>query len=160
MKIDPFTTIDELPIPPDVQPTALWPSQLLELAAHIGPYDALRMIEVIGGQFFRIPKNPEKNRLSEIVGKEKAATISFVYGGEKIDWPLAQRAVHEAKRGPVLKAIREGRLTIQEAVPILRMTRKSISHLINQSDEGTANQVWIPVPTIRRDTRQLDMFDD
>jgi hypothetical protein len=158
MKLDPPASIMDLPIPEDVRPTRLWTGQMLELAAHVGPYAALLLIDRLGGQSIRVPMDPERNRMREIIGAEKTIIMSRVYGGNSVTIPVGRPAVEEAKRGPVLAAIREQRLTINEAVPILRTSRTRISHLINNTDEGLRDRAWLPTPEVRRDRRQLDLF--
>ena len=161
MKLDPPAILADLPIPEDVRPTRLWPEQLLELAAHVGPYDALRVAAAVGGQRFKVPMDWEKNRLRTVVGDDAARIISQIYGGpDKWQVPRAPAALAEARRGPVLAAVRSGALTIGEAAAILQATERHISRLINQSDEGKADRAWVP-PRIRPrriDPRQLDMF--
>lgn len=160
MKLDPPTTIDNLPIPSDVQPTRFWTDQMLELAVHIGPYAALLLIDRLGGQTIRVPMDPERNRMTFIIGEAKARIMSQVYGGSRWTVPTGRAALTEARRAPILAAIRDKRLTINEAVPILRTSRTRISHLLNHSDEGADTAAWQPQQSSRRDPRQIDMFDD
>lgn len=159
MKLDPPTTIDNLPIPMDVQPTRLWTGQMLELAAHIGPYAALLLVDRLGGQTIRVPIDPERNRMTFIIGEAKARIMSQVYGGSRWTVPTGKAALDEARRGPIIAAIRAGTLTINEAVPILRTSRTRISHLVNHSCEGLDEEAWRPLANAKRDPRQIDMFD-
>lgn len=160
MKLNPPVTIHELPIPEDVQPTRLWPGQMLEMAAHIGPYATLVLVDRLGGQSILIPKDPARNRLVEVIGPEKTEIVSRIYGGEFLAIPMGTPALNEARRGPVIAAIRAGKLTIQAAVPILRLKRSTISNLVNHTDEGTGAVQAIALPSPRRDARQLDMFSE
>lgn len=158
MKLDPPVTIHELPIPEDVQPTRLWTGQMLEMAVHIGPYATLLLVDRLGGQFILIPKDPARNRMVGVIGPEKNEIVSRIYGGEYLSIPMGTAALNEARRAPVIAAIRAGKLTIQAAVPILRLKRATISHLVNHSDEGTGTVQDIVLPSPRRDARQLDLF--
>lgn len=160
MKLDPPVTIHELPIPEDVQPTRLWSGQMLEMAVHIGPYATLQLVDRLGGQSVLIPMDPERNRLTEVIGRDKAAVMSRVYGREYLSIPMGTAALNEARRAPVIAAIRSGKLTIQAAVPILRLKRATISNLVNHTDEGTGTVQDIALPQRQRDTRQLEMFSE
>lgn len=160
MKLDPPIVIHDLPIPEDAVRTRMWTGQMLEMAAHIGPYATLLLIDRLGGQTIRVPMDPERNRLKQIIGDEKSAIMSRVYGGQKgLAIPVGVDALNEARRGPILAAIRSGQLTINAAVPILRLKRSTISYLLNHTDEGTKDRPWVDAPKPKRDTRQLDMFD-
>ena len=162
MKIDPPAQLRDLPIPEDARPTKLWGEQMLELAAHIGPYATLLLVDRLGGQKIYIPAKAERNRIAAVVGEDHAATLSRVYAGNEILVPTAKPALSEARRGPILAAIREGTLTIAQAVPILQMTSRYISRLLNSTDEGLCDRAWVPARIRPKniDTRQMDMFPD
>ena len=102
--------------------------------------------------------DPEKNRMRDIIGPEKTAIMSRIYSGNKFSVPVARDALNEARRGPILAAIRAGTLTISEAVPILRLKRATISQLLNHTDEGLEDRAWAQLPDRKVDPRQLDMF--
>ena len=161
MRLDPLATIDQFDIPEDVRPTEKWTEQMLELAAHIGPYKTLVMIDRVGGQTIRIPMDAARNRLAEVLGDECAAVLSHVYGGNELIVPVGRAALNEARRGAVLAAVRLGTLTIADAAPILRSSRRYVSHLINHTDEGKADRAWVPARIRPRavDPRQIDMFE-
>ena len=160
MKLHPAATIDDLPIPTTIQPTRRWSGQMLELAAHVGPYAALLICDRLGGQTIRVPIDPAHNRMAEFLTADQTDIISRVYGGNQLAVPLAREPLREARRGPLIAAIRSGELTIQDAVPILRTTRARLSHLVNHSDEGANDRGEVPLPPrAPRDDRQIDMFD-
>lgn len=160
MKLDPLARLEDLPIPKDAGPTRLWTGQMLELAAHIGPYATLLLVDRIGGQKVLIPIDPARNRLRDVIGTDAAATLSRVYGANEILVPVARAALNEARRGPVIAAIREGRLTVAAAAPILRTASRYLSYLVNHTDEGRSDRPWVPTRVRPRaaDPRQLDMF--
>lgn len=161
MHLDPPVQASELPIPPEVQPTRLWTGQMLEMAAHIGAYATLLLVDRLGGQTIRVPMDAAINPMAAIIGDEAAAIMSRVYGRNFMTIPAGRAALDEARRAPVLAAIRAGGLTINAAVPILRTTRTRISHLINHSDEGRAERAWTPPPRkVRADARQIIMFPE
>jgi len=157
VKLDPLARLEDLPIPSDVQPTRLWTGQMLEMAAHIGPHATLLLIDRLGGQAFRVPMDPGRNRMITIIGEPKARIMSRVYGGNHIQLPRGRAAVDEARRGPIIAAIRAGGLTIADGVAILRTTRTRLSWIVNHSDEGQEGPVWSP-GIVPADTRQFDMF--
>ena len=64
MKLDPLIRLDDLPIPPEVKPTRFWHGQLLEMAAHIGPYSALLLCDRLGGQEIYVPRDAAQNRMA------------------------------------------------------------------------------------------------
>lgn len=157
MKLEPLARFEDLPIPPDAQPTRLWTGQMLEMAAHIGPYATLLLIDRLGGQSFRVPMDPDRNRMIAIIGEPKSRIMSQVYGGNHIQMPRGRAAVDEARRGPIIAAIRDGRLTIADGTAILRTTRTRLSWIVNHSEEGHDGPIWSP-GSVLKDTRQLDMF--
>ncbi|MCC7097247.1 MAG: hypothetical protein IT472_08720 [Thermomonas sp.] len=160
MKLDPLARIEELPIPQDAGPTKKWTEQMLELAAHIGPYATLLLVDRVGGQKITVPMDPARNRLRQVVGDEAAAVLSRVYGANELLIPVARAALNEARRGAVIAAIREKRLTIAEAAPILRTSTRYVSFLVNHTEEGKRDRAWEPTRIRARapDPRQLDMF--
>lgn len=157
MKLNRPCTIDELPIPADARVTKKWTEQMREMAAHIGAYRTLLVVDALGGQSIYIPASPARGRLAEVIGEEGAAIMSRIYGCNRIRVPVGRAALHEARRGGVIAAIREKRMTIGEAVPILGTSRSYLSHLVNATDEGDDAAPYVPTRS-RHDPRQLDMF--
>jgi hypothetical protein len=137
--------------------TRRWTEQMCEMAAHIGPYRTLLVVDALGGQVVDIPKRVELNRLAPVIGQEGAAILSWAYGGDRLRIPVARAALAEARRSGIIAAIRSGRMTIADAVPILGSSRSYISHLVNATNEGKESAPLFALKA-RRDTRQLDLF--
>lgn len=157
MKLDHPCTIDELPIPTDARVTKKWTEQMREMAAHIGAYQTLQVIDALGGQQIDIPSDPANNRMASFLGEEGAAIMSRIYGGNKLWVPVGRPALNEARRAGIIAACREKKMTIAEAAPILKTSRSYLGYLVNKTDEGEEVEPYIP----RRgqpDPRQLDMF--
>lgn len=157
MKLDAPCTIDELPIPRDVRVTRKWSEQMREMAAHIGAYRTLLVVDALGGQEIEVPVNPERNRLAQVIGDEGAVIMSRIYGRNKLKVPVGRAALNEARRGGIIAAIREKKMTIGEAVPILKTSRNYISQLVNATDEGADVAPFVPRRS-RHDPRQIEMF--
>jgi hypothetical protein len=71
--------------------------------------------------------------------------------------PVGRAALDEARRAGVIAAIREKKMTIADAVPILKTSRSYLSHLVNGTSEGEEAAPYVPKRS-RVDPRQLDMF--
>lgn len=125
----------ELPIPPDVQPTEDWPEQLKELALHIGPYAALRLVDLRGGEQINVPYSPERSPFTFLdeAAREK---IAFVYGGCRWCVPVCRAALARARRAPVISAVRAGLLSGRAAQWIVGSSRTYISYLAGHTSEG------------------------
>lgn len=152
-------TLADLPIPENVRPGQGWTPLMLEMADHIGPYATLKLLERFGGEVIYFPRDPSRGHLREAVGEEKAAILSKIYGGERMELPVGERVLLRARRAPVLAAVRAGKLTGGDGARILKMRRTSFSKLVS-SDEATDAEV---VPLIKRtkaDPRQINMFGD
>lgn len=150
---------DAVAIPTDAKPHASWPPLMLDMAAHIGPYATLCIVDAFAGRQIYIPIDAKLNPFTDIIGSEKAAVLSHVYGCERLEIPTGRNALLRARRQGVIAAIRAGRLTVVEGAAMLRMARRHLSRLVNQSDEGTDAE---PVPILERprDHRQLEMFGE
>lgn len=157
MKLDRHCTIDELPIPQDSPVTTKWTGQMQEMAAHIGAYRTLLVVDKLGGQEVQVPSDPSRNRLADVIGVEGAAIISQIYGGNVLRVPVAKAALNEARRAGVIAAIRAKRMTVAEAAPILRTSRSYLSHLVNSTTEGEEAAPIVPSRS-RHDPRQIEMF--
>ncbi|WP_066546781.1 hypothetical protein [Sphingomonas sp. CCH15-F11] len=148
----------DLPIPADVRPGKGWTGQMVELAAHIGAFDTLRIVAAYGGQSVYIPIDPERNPFRELIGPAKAKIVSQVYGPYQFFVPVARHAVDRAKRGGVLALVRSGQLSKRQAAVILGTSRNYVDYLVRQPDEDGP-----PLPALRRqpviDPRQISIFD-
>lgn len=157
-----FAPPDELPIPEDAGVGKGWTGQMIEMADHIGAYATLQVVAAFGGEYFYVPVDPAQNRLAEVIGPDKAAIVSHVYARERLRIPVGRAALAHARRQPVLAAVRAGALTIADAARMLGSTQPFVSHLVNQTGEGTGTPV---PPRLRRhrraaDPRQLDLLGD
>lgn len=150
---------DDIPIPPDARPHASWPPMMLEMAAHIGPYDTLRIVDAFAGQEVYVPLDAKRSPFTDIVGVDKAAVLAHVYGRERLPIPTGRNALLRARRQGVIAAIRAHRLTVVEGAAILRMARRHLSRLVNQTDEGLDCQ-QVPLLERPKDARQLEMFGE
>lgn len=130
---------------------------MLEMAAHIGAYDTLRIVDAFAGQTVYVPMNASRNPFVEVVGADKATILSHVYGAEKLPIPTGRQPLAHARRQAVIAAIRSGSLSVSKGAAMLRMPRRHLSHLVNQTNEGTDCE---PVAALasRHDARQIDMF--
>jgi hypothetical protein len=157
MKLDRDITIDDLPIPTDVRETTRWTEQMREMAAHIGPYRTLLVIDSLGGQVIDIPSDPAANRLASVIGDEGAAIMSRIYGGNRLTVPVGRAALNEARRAGVVAAVRAKQITASEGAMIARTSRSYFSFLVNSTVEGQEAEPYIPRRS-RHDPRQIEMF--
>jgi hypothetical protein len=140
-----FPPAEELPIPSGVQPGPGWTAQMLEMAAHIGPFLTLKIVERYGGQHLYIAMDPDRNVLRGLIGGEAAATMSRIYGREELQIPVARHALSRARRHPILAAARAGEISASEAGRRLRTSRTYIAYLLNDTDEGTDAAPGAPI---------------
>lgn len=157
--LEPRLHIDDLPIPMDVRPNRYWTEAMLEMAAHIGPYATLLIVDRCGGNKPYIPLDASISWLTALIGVEKAEIMSRIYGREEVMIPVAGAALRHARRAGILAAVRAKKMSLTEASRIRGMgSRTYVSHLVNHSDEG---ETAIPmVPQKPADARQLVMFDE
>ncbi|MBN8844824.1 MAG: hypothetical protein J0H88_16405 [Sphingomonadales bacterium] len=160
MKLDRPVSLSDLPIPANSVVTGKWTAQMCEMADHLGPFRTLLVIDALGGQQIDVPKSAERNRMAAIIGEEGAKIMSRIYGGNRMKVPVGRPALNEARRAGVIAAIRDGKMSIGEAVPILGTSHNYISHLVNKTDEGKETRALDLSKLARRryDPRQLDMF--
>jgi hypothetical protein len=145
------------PIPADIVPGKGWSPAMLEMATHIGARATLAISERFGGEEIRVPIDPKRNPFRALIGAERAERLSAVYGGERIAIPMATVALAVARRGPLVAAVRAGRLSVTDLARALGMRRDSASKLVNATSEGIgATPAAIGEPAV--DPRQLDMF--
>jgi hypothetical protein len=116
---------------------------MLEMADHIGPYATLLMVDAFGGRRLYIPADHSKGKryrrigtIVDVVGEEAARKLSHVYRRELLQVPAAKAALAQARRGPILAAVRAGLMSATDAGKILRTSRPYVSHLINETGEG------------------------
>ena len=152
-----------LPIPADVVPNRFWTESMREMAAHIGAYATLMIVDRFGGMELYVPQDAAKCAVLDLIGAEATAKLCKIYVKERVPIPVAASAVRYAKSEPVLAALRAKQISLTDAVQILRQggirtSRTYLSGLLNATDQGSAAQPWTP----RRlpDARQLVMFDE
>ncbi|WP_336958691.1 hypothetical protein [Sphingobium aquiterrae] len=159
MKRRPSYRLEDLPIPADVKPGKGWSPAMWEMADHIGAYAVLQICEEFGGQTIYISVDPTRNVLRELIGPEKAAIISHVYGREKFPMPTGNAALYRARRAGIVALVRQRKITVSEGAAIVRCNRSLMSKLVNQTDEGVDTRP-VSLPRAKHDPRQLDMFAD
>jgi len=130
-----FPLPDQLPIPRDVQVGPGWGAQMREMADHIGPYATLLIVDRWGGQQVYVAADPARNVFRDAIGAAAAETMSRIYGRETLKVPTGKPALAQARRAPIIAAVRAGEMTGAEAAARLRVNRTYISELINQRDE-------------------------
>ncbi|MFY9350077.1 MAG: hypothetical protein WBL20_04705 [Sphingobium sp.] len=152
------TRPDELPIPQDAKPHRSWPALMLDMAAHIGAYDTLRLVDAFAGQYVYVPLDASRSPFAEVLGRDQAAVLSRIYGREKLQIPAGRSALARARRAGVVALVRAKRLTVSEGAAWLRMPVRHLSTLINHTDEGTDAEPLLDLQR-PRDARQIEMFD-
>ena len=149
---------EELPIPEDAKPHKSWPPLMLDMAAHIGAYATLKIVDAFAGQFIYVPLDSSRSPFTDVIGADKAAVLAHVYGRERIPIPSGRNALMRARRGGILALVRAKKMTISEGAARLRMPVRHLSTLINKTDEGTDAEPALILER-PRDARQLDMFE-
>lgn len=147
--------LEDLPLPADPLPDRSWTVQMREWAGVIGPLAVLQLVDVWGGQELYVPLDSDGSQLAQVVGEAASIAMSAEFGGNHFQLPVARQALNRARRASVIAAIRARRMTITEAVPILRTSRTYLSRLVNHSDEGCDAE---PFRTNRGDPRQMALF--
>lgn len=153
----------DLPIARDVTPNRHWTDSMREMAAHIGAYETMLIVDRFGGMPLLTTKNPELCGAWPLIGAEKTRILCKVYVREAIQVPVAHAAIRHAKMQGVVAAIRARRLTLSEAVMVLREggVRTStirLNKLVNQTDEGLGIDPWTPRRSAT-DPAQTSIFD-
>jgi len=151
--------LDAMPIPFDAVAYAKWPPIMQELAAHIGAYDTLQIVEAFPGQDIYISAKSAMNPFISVLGTEKAAIITYAFCGERISIPPGKRWVDYAKRQAIIASVRQKRLTVVEAAAMLGKQRSYMYRLLNKTAEGLNHQPLADLKP-RSDPRQIEMFLD
>ena len=149
----------ELPIPADVMPGKGWSSVMIEMAAHIGARDVLRLCDCYGGQQVYFPVEAANAPFVEILGRAKAKRLCQLYRRERLTIPTAHHALAVARRGGVLAAVRIGAMTVGQAAAKLHLRRDTVARLVKTSAEGR-DSAAIRAATPRHDTRQIELFGE
>ena len=144
-----FLSIEDLPIPEGVEADSTWPPILAELADHVGAYDALLICDAFAGRELYIPIDPQLSPLRGLISDSNCTLIAHVYGRERLPIPTGRNTILRAKRAGVISAIRSGELTVVRGAAILRMARRHLSRLVNQTNEGVGVQpTALPEPRV------------
>jgi hypothetical protein len=161
-----FAAAPELEIPKDVKPGAGWTPRMLEMAAHIGPYLTLVLIDRFGGQRVYFPADPARGKfypdigtIQDVVGAQAAAILSYVYQREYVPIATARLALRRARRQALIASARAGDITVSEAARKIGTSRPYMSYLVNQTDEGAEGGEILPLQR-KRSPGQMDMFGD
>lgn len=149
----------DMPIPTDCMANPQWPPIMQELAASIGAYDTLLIVDAFSGQDIYIPTDPSKNPFTGIIAPDKAAIISHVFSAERITIPQGNRWVEQAKRQGIIASVRQKQLTVIEAAAMLGKDRRFVYRLLNRTDEGLHHTPMVLISR-KSDPRQIDMFED
>lgn len=153
----------DLPIARDVTPNRHWTDSMREMAAHIGAYETMLIVDRFGGLPLLTTKNPELCGAWSLIGPEKTRILCKVYVREAIQVPVAHAAIRHAKMQHILAAIRARRLSLSDAVMALRAggIRTStirLNKLVNQTDQGRDVPPWTPRRSAA-DPAQTSIFD-
>lgn len=161
-----FAAAHDLEIPKDVRPGPGWTPLMFEMAAHIGPYLTLVLVDRFGGQRIYFPVDPARGKfyqgigsIQDVVGTQAAATLSHVYRREYVPIPTARHALRRARRQALIASARAGDITVSEAARKITTSRPYMSYLVNQTDEG-AEGGEMPALQRQRSPGQMDMFGD
>ena len=142
-------TPEDLPIPPEARVHECWPPMLAEMADHIGAYDTLRVVDAFAGRDVYFPLDVERSPFIQVIGQEKASILSHVYGRERLPIPAGHDTLLHVKRQSIISTIRSGRLSVMQGAAILRTSRRYLSRLVNQTDEGVGYApIDIPEPRV------------
>lgn len=142
-------TPEDLPIPHDVRVHENWPPFLAEMADHIGAYDTLRVVDAFAGRDVYFPMDVERSPFTQVIGREQASILSHVYGRERLPIPAGYDILCHAKRQSIIATIRAGRLNVARGASILRVSRRYLSRLVNQTDDGVGYApIEIPEPRV------------
>lgn len=154
----PTMRIEDLEIPADVQPGKSWTASMLEMAAHIGPYATMQIVDRFGGLELYVPRSADNWHVADLIGREAAHKLCSTYGRERLPIPVAKAAVSAAKRQGVISAVRAKKLTLTQAAHILRTSRTYLSGLVNGTDEGEGVPPLIPMNR-RLHIGQFELFE-
>lgn len=146
--------IHDLPIPDDVQVDATWSKIMIELADFLGPRDALRICDLIGGiHIRRVPRNPRADaRLVERLGPDLARRFCEAFAGATLDVPTGAKTLKRVRIRPILQKIRAGEMSIMEAALLTRLPRVCISGFLAKGYD------LAPGELPKRDDRQMNLF--
>lgn len=150
----------ELPIPAEVEETTYFCPLMVELAAHIGVRDTLRLCEAYGGRYLYLSLRGPREDLVKLLGQEKASTMCRIYGLETLLIPTARAALAHARRAPILRRALTNEITPSEAADMIGTSIDYVYQLLQQLRTGYARRGEPLPPKVRKaDPRQIDLID-
>lgn len=142
--------LSDIPIPPNIRPDESWPPSLVEVADHVGAYNALLLVERFGGDRFRVASDYKLSPLFAIWPPSVVEHFHFNFAHELFWVPTAKTALNRARRGAVLAAVRAGTLTGNDAAVILETSRRQVGTMLHYYGEGLDSApIALPEPALR-----------
>lgn len=136
-----------------IDPT--WPAMLIDIADRIGAYEALLICDTFAGQEIYVPLNPKKSPFRGLISESNVKIMAQCFGRERLCIPTGSDTILAVKRQGIIAAIRAGTLTVVGGARILRMARRHISRLVNQTPEGIGYEPTnLPEPRVLIALRQ------
>ena len=140
-----------------------------DLAAQIGAYHALILIEQVGGMHLHVPHPmPDDWFVIGLIGRAKAAIVSLYYArrnlqgseniGSLIFFPGAKYELRCARIDPIIQALRTKTMSFNEAVYITGYTLRQLYHIANATERGTSATAYLRKEP-QADPRQSTIFD-
>ena len=155
----PDIRIEDLPIPDDAKAHSAWPASMLEMAAHIGAYATLQLVDRFGGKELYVPMQAADWHVSKLIGGEKASKLCAIYGRERLPIPVARSTIFCAKSAPVFAAVLSGQMSLTEGAHILRTSRSYLSHRVNAERKGLGHTEVLKLVAQRgTQSGQFEMF--
>lgn len=145
----------DIPIPKAVRPGKGWTQLMLELAEHISHYAVMQLVDRWGGLDLYVPVKAEGWFVSEAIGLGEARKLVAGFPSESLRLPTAKYALERCRRAAVIADVRDGKTSLTQAAWVLGLTRSSVCHLANKTDEADDAPPERGVP---RANRQLGLF--
>lgn len=160
--------LDDLPIPDDVCIADYWCDFMIELGELIGAYDALRLVDRIGGHIFNVPGTyPESWIVEEVVGPKKARLFHDNYAAWndthtrriacKVTIPTGRRELERARLDPIIAALQASTISLSDAAELSGLSVKRLSSLKGRVETAAQTRAWSKPAA--RDDRQITIFD-
>jgi len=142
-------TAYDIPIPRDAMIDPCWPELLADIADRIGAYEALLIVDAFAGRELYIPLDPLRSPFVGLIRMKSVIAMANAYGRERLPIPTGSETILKAKRQGIIASIRAGGLNVVQGARILRMARRHVSRLVNQTDEGVGYEpIKLPEPRI------------
>ena len=165
----PRPRLDDLPIMEDVAVDARWSEFMSDLAAQIGAYHALILIDQVGGMRRHVPHPmPDDWFVIGLIGREAAETVSFFFSrrnkagsgdiGQMITFPTADYELRASRLDPIIQAVRAKTLSYNEAAYMTGYSVRQLCHIANATERGTSAAAYLRKEP-QADPRQSTIFD-